>query len=287
MIFGVLFLTRIIYLFVVFFLIISCQSREPMDYNVFEFTRLTLPEAQLEKLENTNILFGHQSVGNNIIDGLNTVINNNPEIRLNVQNIDSLASYRKPAFLHFAVGVNGDPKSKCDSFKKIMDSGIGESVDIAFFKFCFVDIGEDTNVEDVFNYYVNTMDYLKKQYPQVTFIHVTAPLTVIPDNVTTRIKSFIKRILRKPDWVYTSVVQRNRYNDLLRRKYSGKEPIYDLALLESTWPNGDLHSFIYNGSKYYSMVPIYTYDEGHLNNYSRINAAKALINLLASLNPTP
>ena len=71
---------------------------------------------------------------------------------------------------------------------------------------------------------------------------------------------------------------------MLLKKYEGKEPILDIAKIESTFPNGTRCSFTRDGKTYYSMVPEYTYDGGHLNELGRKKVAEQLLILLAQLN---
>lgn len=271
-------------LFLITVTFINCRKEAQMAFKENDLSQLNLSQEQLDQLQSKRILFGHQSVGNNILDGIKKLTEFNAGLHLAIQEVNSPGLFQQPLFGHFFVGKNTDPKSKCDSFRKMMDSGIGKKVDIAFIKLCFVDIQDTTNIEQVFNYYVETMKYLKNKYPGVTFIHVTTPLTTIPDDPITKIKSLVKRIVKKPDWVYTSLVQRNKYNNLLLAKYDGKETVFDLATIESTWPDGHTQQFTYHRKDYYSLVPLYACDEGHLNNYGQIKAAKALVTLLCELN---
>ena len=69
-----------------------------------------------------------------------------------------------------------------------MEKGIAEKVDIAFFKFCYVDITRETNIERLFEHYVNVMSYLNDKYPGVKFLHVTVPIQETPTNIKTIIK---------------------------------------------------------------------------------------------------
>ncbi|MBW2608023.1 MAG: hypothetical protein JRD05_10355 [Deltaproteobacteria bacterium] len=71
---------------------------------------------------------------------------------------------------------------------------------------------------------------------------------------------------------------------MLRKEYDGKEPVFDIAKIESTFPNGTRCSFTKDGKTYYSMVPEYTYDSGHLNETGRKKVAEQLLILLAQLN---
>jgi len=260
----------------------SCQEVKNVPVSEKELLHISLSNEQLALLQSKKVLFGHQSVGDNIIDGIEQLMKHNPELKLNIKQVNSPADFSNPVFGHFPVGKNTDPTSKCDSFRDFMDSGVGNQVDIACFKFCFVDIDENTDIEDIFAYYVKTMEYLKNKYPGVTFIHITVPLTATPSGFVTIMKSLIKKILNKPDWVYMANVRRNKYNDMLRKTYLGKEPLYDLAAIESKRPDGRVQCFTYQGKTYGSMAIIYTDDGCHLNSPGRVMAAKALLDMLCS-----
>ncbi len=74
-----------------------------------------------------------------------------------------------------------------------------------------------------------------------------------------------------------------KIKEMLRKEYEGKEPFFDLANIESTFPHGKRASFAKNGSIYYSMVPEYTYDGGHLNKVGRRRITEQLLVFLANL----
>jgi len=75
-------------------------------------------------------------------------------------------------------------------------------------------------------------------------------------------------------------ISNGRYCDL---NDDGVVNIFDLAKIESTFPDGRRASFTKDGKTYYSMVPDYTYDGGHLNELGRKIAAEQLLFLLANL----
>jgi lysophospholipase L1-like esterase len=70
---------------------------------------------------------------------------------------------------------------------------------------------------------------------------------------------------------------------LLRKNYEGKEPVFDLARIESTRPDGTRETFTQDGKTYYALVPAYTKDGGHLNKLGRKKVAEQLLLLLVSL----
>jgi hypothetical protein len=64
-------------------------------------------------------------------------------------------------------------------------------------------------------------------------------------------------------------VKRNEFNALLRQNYDGREPIFDLAQIEATLPNGTYQTFKYQDKSYFSLAKIYSSDGGHLNELGR------------------
>ena len=142
-----------------------------------------------------------------------------------------------------------------------------------------MDIRADTDAQKVFADYENTMSHLKKTYPKTTFIHVTVPLTSLQSGI----KAFVKKVIGRPLSGVDDNIKRNQFNDLLRKEHDGKEPVFDLAKIESTFRDRGRSSFTKDGKTYFSMVSDYTYDSGHLNELGRKIAAEQLLVLLARL----
>ncbi len=235
----------------------------------------SIPESAWQKLAEKKIYFGHQSVGYNIIDGLEQIKKETPQIKLDIVEIKDASKLSKPAFTHSEIGDNEDTHSKAQGFSEYMAKGIGSSADIAFFKFCYVDITRHSDVDKIFAEYKKTMESLSKKYPHSTFIHSTVPLT----ESETMVRSMVKAVLGKED----NNIKRNQYNEMLRKEYGGKEPVFDIAQAESTHPDGTRSTFTKSGTTYYSMAPEYTDDGGHLNEQGQRAVAQELLLLLAKL----
>lgn len=231
------------------------------------------------ELSEKKLFFGHQSVGFNIVDGLNDIVQQLPKISLNIKKTNDPDELNKPLFAHSSVGQNKDPISKCDDFKRIIENGIGDRVDIAFFKFCYVDITTETDLNNIFEVYKDTMDYLGKKYSNIVFIHITVPLRVYQ----TGPKAWIKKIIGRQIGGYSNNIKRNQFNEMLRKEYEGKVPFFDLAKIESTFPDGKRMIIEKKGEMFYSLVRDYTDDGGHLNKTGRIKVAEQLLILLANL----
>jgi hypothetical protein len=238
-----------------------------------------VPEVIWKKLAQKRVYFGHQSVGNNILSGIQDLMKEDSRIKLNIVETHDLEAFKTPLFAHSIIGKNMIPESKCNAFVDYMEKGLGGKVDIALFKFCFVDVTGATDVNNLFNEYKKTVSRIKEKYPGTTLVHVTVPLMT----VQTRIKARIKQIIGRPIGGYDDNAARGEYNDSLRREYEGKEPIFDLARVESTFPDGTRAVFRKEGKTYDTMVPDYTDDGGHLNEKGHKLAAEQFLLLLANL----
>ena len=160
-----------------------------------------------------------------------------------------------------------------------MERGMGDGVDIALLKFCFVDVTGKTDVEGLVAEYGSTINTLKKRYPKVTYVHITVPLMT----VQTGPKAWIKKLIGRPIDGYEDNIGRGGYNRRLRSEYGTKDPLFDLAALESTFPDGRRCTFSAGGKAYEALVPEYTDDGGHLNQKGRRWVAERFLVFLANL----
>lgn len=228
-----------------------------------------MPASGLEKIAGIKIFFGHQSVGYNIMDGLAVLAKEN-SVDVRILESRTQSDFGKPVFAHGKIGKNQDPKSKIDDFCNLLSSGLADSVDVAFFKFCYVDFNHKSDQKEIFDYYTSSMQVLKEKYPGLKILHCTVPLAIKPAGL----KGFARKILRLDDNRY-----RNDFNELMRDHYSEAE-LYDLARLESSHPDGRINSYFFGNS---AMVPEYTSDGGHLNETGSRMAADGLIRALVRL----
>jgi hypothetical protein len=231
------------------------------------------------RLAQEKIYFGHQSVGYDIIDGLRSVMVKHPEIKLNIVEIKDLAAIKAGMFSHSQVGKNEDPASKTNDFALKIEAADG-AIDIAFHKYCYVDVNATTDVEKIFAHYKEKMNYLQQKYPDTKFVHITMPLTTVQKGI----KAWIKKILGQPLGGEDSNVKRNRFNKLIISEYQGKAPVFDIASVEATKPDGKMTIFVKGDSEYLAMYPGYSNDGGHLNSQGQKTVAEQLLVFLAGLN---
>jgi len=275
-----------ILIIVLFTIVNGCNGNKMKGEKVYFDNIENVTDSAWKQLAETTIYFGHQSVGDNIIDGIGDIIKNR-QIELNIKEIKNVSNADKGIFAHSKVGKNHDPYSKMKEFKNIVENGIGNTADIAFFKFCFVDINQHTDVEKLFNEYVDMMTALKSKYKKTTFLHVTVPLIKRQEKTfLSKIKGFIKEIIGKSKESFfddKNNIARNKFNKLFITQYEGKEPIFDLAKIESTYPDGTREQFVMDGKTYYALVPDYTEDAGHLYGAGREKVSEQLLLTLVNL----
>ena len=231
---------------------------------------------QWRALAAKRLYFGHQSVGGNIINGVTSVLADHPEIPLQVFESTSLDSNSAPGLYHARIGQNGDPGSKTSAFESIVGRG-GASV--AALKFCYVDVDGRSDPDSLFAAYQRDMSTLRARLPGLVIVHVTMPLTTTGEGR----RDLLMAKLRGKATSYDLNLIRNRYNALLRQAYVGREPVFDLARLESTHADGSRSYFTRGADTVYTLAPELTDDGGHLNTSARRAAAEAFLALLATL----
>ena len=157
-----------------------------------------VPVENWKALAGKRLFLGHQSVGGNILEGISDLMHEHPEIRLSIVEGTRSELFDRPVLAHSTVGRNGDPLSKMRDFQRMMDQGLGGRVDLAFFKFCYLDFDSRSDVESIFSTYLEIMTGLQERYPGTRFLHATAPLRSMPVSGIERIKHLVKRLLGKP-----------------------------------------------------------------------------------------
>jgi len=262
-----------------FLAIAACQGDKEIDIRS-QYSRVEkIPSAKWDALSNKKIYFGHKSVGQNIIDGLQDVMRIKPQVKLNLRETINPQDFNNPIFAHSLIGSNKNPSSKIKAFRDILESGAGEFADIAFFKFCFVDIDHGSDIGAIFKEYEETIVHLKNKFPKLEIITLTVPLLSRPVDILTKVKKFLGRMR----WEEEDNIQRNMLNEMLRARF-GKS-IFDLAGTEATARNGKKVTFSKNGKEYDLLNKAYTDDGGHLNALGRQVVAIDLLLYLTSLDP--
>ncbi|RYB90712.1 SGNH/GDSL hydrolase family protein [Nocardioides glacieisoli] len=229
----------------------------------------TLVEASdLQAFSERRIFFGHMSVGKNILSGLREVgaahgVGPVAEVEVEVAATEVPDLPAGGVLAHALIGENRHPVGKLENFEALVRGGLGDQVDLAALKFCYVDVSWYTDVEDLFETYRQTMDRLEADFPDVRFVHMTVPLTTGPRGIKDRVKVVLGR---------DDNAARERYNDLMRAAY-GPDQLFDIASIEAQGPDGATGDQALFGG--------YTSDGAHLNAAGASRVAAELVDFVS------
>jgi hypothetical protein len=229
-------------------------------------------KADIDAALATRVLFLHQSVGANLLAGV-VALARDAGHEFSPTDLDH--PEQAPASNWVEAWGGYDPRKRLDIFSSTLRTGL--ETDLAFMKLCYRDFEGDADVADLFARYQSTITMLERERPDVRFAHVTVPLRARP----TGIKAAIKRLIGL-DREDIANVKRAEFNRRLLEAFPS-DPIFDLARLESTRPDGTRQTFEHDGAVYYSLVPDYTVDGGHLNERAQRALGAELIRFVARI----
>lgn len=211
------------------------------------------------------IYFGHQSVGFNIMKGINQLSRGEglgTPAYVDLTKGEPVPTDGGRFIAHVKIGTNGKPLTKIAAFDKALRGGLAGQVDVAVFKLCYVDIDARTNVGTIFKKYRTAMAALERDFPQVTFLHATVPLET---------RSVAANI------------NRTRLNELIRKEYGPTGRLWDIARVEATDPDGKPVGGTRGGKKYEALFGDYASDGAHLNETGGKLVAESLLTLVAEV----
>ena len=170
------------------------------------------------------LVFAHQSVGYQVIQGIQTLATDlsQPKPVLIDVTVDTIPE--TGGFLgHFYCGTNGDGYTKTGHLDTLLRGGLAAEVDTVVLKFCYADLRYSSGYipAQLFAEYKATMDGLITDFPAITFILAT------------------ETIVCEADEDGPANTLRMTYNNLIRAEYGSTGRLWDIALAESTDPNGN------------------------------------------------
>lgn len=251
-----------------FFLCAQSLAEAKMKYSKIR----DVPQDAWDRLAEKKIYFGHQSVGRNLLDGVQEVISQSKGIKLRIVETQTMPS-DGGVFAHSLVGENTKPVSKIEDFVRIIDSSSENAPEVAALKFCYVDAHDQVNVKDLFQKYKEGIEKIKSRHADVRIIHFTMPL--FAQDLTWKVR--LKLMAGKEPWELKDSIKRNQYNQLVLNNFTGKEPVFDIARFEATAPDGSLATYSYKGEEYLLLRKQYTDDGGHLNRTGRTFIAEQFL----------
>ena len=227
------------------------------------------------ELSNQRVLFAHQSVGENILEGVRHLAEHDG---VDLPVVDWTEGAFGAGINHFRVGRNGDPQSKIDAFRVALASVDGRPADVALLKLCYVDFDAGTDAKKLAAIYIGAYRELALAYPETKFVAVTAPLTVIQ----TGPKAWIKRAIGVPVGQSIENAKRTEFNNSLRETFGPTHMLFDLAAIESS-AKGRPGTTVGTAGRTEALAPRLTDDGGHLNSEGQRLVASEMLAYLAEV----
>lgn len=233
-------------------------------------------EQLVSRAARIKVFFNHQSVGENILLGVDGLVRGTGAV-WTVVKMKQGPWPGEPGLLHASLGENENPKSKMDAFGEALRSWSGEKPAVAMLKLCFVDVTASTDISKLLGYYQGTVNRLKSEFPTIVFGHVTVPLAREPDSLRVKIKRMLGRRVSED----SANLARTKYNQKLREMFPN-DPVFDLEEIESTRPDGTRVWQRVAGERAYGLASEYASDSwGHLNERGARLAAIGLARFIA------
>jgi hypothetical protein len=226
----------------------------------------------------TRVFFGHQSVGGNIVEAIPAAFAAAGREPVAVVETDGPAG--GAWFGQADIGENTQPQTKIDEFGRLLRGGLADRVDVAFMKFCYVDVDANTDVDALFTAYRTAAAALEQEFPEVRFLHVTVPLTTISD--ADGLADGSRPALSRGNGEVLDNAARQELNALIRSTYPAAQ-VFDLAAVESTAPDGTRVVGTLAGAEVYALYEGYSDDGGHLNAEGARRAATAMFEAIAAV----
>lgn len=238
-------------------------------------TTMQISVSKWQALEKKRVVFGHQSVGQNILNGIERLAaRDGVKIDIHEQRMAPTLT----GISHFLIGKNGDSMSKIRDFSAAIDAGAAQGADVALMKLCYVDFNSTTDARQVADDYIASLESLAQRHPDTSFVAVTAPLMA----VQTGPKAWIKRLIGKQPNDLLDNVKRTEFNTLLREKYLAAGRLFDLARAEAESTGKSCMAHV-DGQEVEVLCPELTNDGGHLNERGQMLVATAFLNFISSL----
>lgn len=231
----------------------------------------------LKRIAEARIFFAHQSVGGDVVKGLQDLAEEQG-VPLRISETDRPGPGGIPIFCHTRIGRNRDPASKFEHFARLLRDGIGQDVQIAMFKLCYVDVTVTCDSGALSDRYLRVFDDLENTYPRLKLVHCTVPLTARRRGL----KTALARAMGRSDSAMADNRVRTIFNDVLRARYGCHAGLFDLAYVET---GRDKYHRIQTGTEAEipALNPAYTDDGGHLNRHGRRIVSEELVRTLARI----
>ncbi len=169
----------VLFLLIVGFLFPSCEKNEDQPINVIDNSSLDLSKIPTEWINtakaNLHIAYGHTSHGSQLISGMTGLMNweegGGDLYKWNNGDMDGALDIRDQ-IMGGDLGHNGNLDWE-SSTRSLLDDDRNDDINVVIWSWCG---GVSDNTEDGINIYLNAMNQLEIDYPDVKFVYMTGHL---------------------------------------------------------------------------------------------------------------
>ena len=223
-------------------------------------------DACWSELRTRRMYFAHQAIGSEMLTGVRELMRRKPDMAFTITAYAEpdtgdgtvFSAFDTPALVEASAGKRGNPERKIEDFSKFLRSSEGLKVDVAVLKLCYGDIGRFTDVEGLFDRYTKAIEEIRRERPNIHFIHCTVPLKAEEHGARARLKRLVGAGSN------ASNAARSRYNDFVRQRFPEAQ-VFDIAAIESHRPDGTMATVDVGGKRVQTLADEYTEDGAHLN----------------------
>jgi hypothetical protein len=251
--------------------------REPQPEPYGNGTGSPIGTSRWSVIASRTVYFGHQAIGSEVVAGVEGVTLEH-SLPLRVVQTREPATVTGAAFVHFLAGQGRDFASKNAAVLRLLESPTRARRPVLLLKYCYGDINSPADTATMFDAYRDTVDTIQFEHPDVTVVHATIPLMTVESAFKSGARQFLGRPTRRE-----GAIARHRYNELVRAEFTDTEPIFDLAKVEATRPNGTLAGFNAGGRMIETLATANTDDGSHLNARCQRAVAHTLLDLLSDV----
>lgn len=265
------------------------EPRNEVDIDLAALDRVS--ETCWSGLRGKRIYFAHETLGGEIVHGIETVLARKSSIALQVlsyrgqereahrrerRGTNEADAFDRPGIFHAAIGHDGEPEDKIDAFETFLLSPEADRVDVALLKLSCADIGRSTDVNRVMDRYAQAIDSIRSARPKLTILHCTAPLRE-PDHGA---KAAIKKTVGiGPD---AANANRGRYNELLRKRFAN-DHVFDIARAESRRLDGTEETVLVKNERWPALASEFGHGARELTEAGRVTLGREFLMTLSRL----
>jgi len=229
------------------------------------------------------VLFVHDAVGADITGAFAEAYRNAQLPEPQVAPWSQVMRTKSPVFADAGAGRDGDTHAKLGTFAQLVNDAPQGSIDVALMDFSSADISADTDVAQVFNQYVATMDSLEGAHPGITFVYTTVPVTT--ENSWKQMDAgAVTGLLGATQPMWQSNIARERYNALVRQRYESSGKLFDIAALQARIKGNKVAAKQHESQTFYVMYPGIASSNGRrLNATGSVRLATELAQLIETV----